>query len=341
MSSTENIIKNTSPKLGKSNFAEYKKLVIGGVLVAVAFCIGFFGAYPLYANFEKTNGQIEVENKKLTDLDLRLSQLDKIKKIAETVNSTTVTSLQSVPEEDEIPVVMAMVQEITKNSGVKIASFSYSGMNTVGPSATTPATPSTTAVAPANSASVKPTAAKPDYNAFSLTLTAKGTFSDVKRFITNLENSRRILNVKTFSYSVTREETEIVGTTLSLQVNIESYFKKFDQITTNVNLDQYATLITKLNDLKYTEIDLTNPNVGKIDPFKSNSPTPTTSPNGSNTTNTTNGEGFFNGTNDSDTNINVVEIEGTGQTVQEEAPVEADPGDTTKLLQDLLQKEGL
>ena len=51
MSSTENIIKNTSPKLGKSNFAEYKKLVIGGVLVAIAFVLGFC-AYPLYANLK-------------------------------------------------------------------------------------------------------------------------------------------------------------------------------------------------------------------------------------------------------------------------------------------------
>ena len=330
------------------NLRDYKKLALGVLFITVAFLITLFSAYPFYTNYQNNKKLIEAEKVKLQQLDLRLAQLDKIKKIATTINSSTNVALQAVPEVSEIPVVMNMVQEIAKRSGVKINTFSYAGMgNTVNvPIANSlPQDPTTTTSNDINDQTNSATSPKNDYNNFSMQLTVAGSFDDIKRLIINLEESRRILDVKSFNYSVNTNETEIIGNTITLKVNLLSYFKLFTPLAVDINLEQYAPLLKKLNELKYTEIDLSNSTVGKIDPFNSQNNSDslvTPTPNQFVEINNANPGTFFN--NDA-TNIpiDIIELEGTGstQTNQQEEPIEAEEGDTTKLLQDLLKQEGL
>ena len=344
---------NSGPEIKKStNISEYKKAGFALFLIAGAVALVIIVAYPLYNNYQTNTTLIEQEKAKITELDTRLSQLDKIKRIAGSIESTGNLTKQAVSVEDEIPVVMAMVQEIAKKSGVKISDFSYAGMESSKPqaAATTTSGISDPKAQPTGSVlnnSQTPTTPvanpKIDYDIFKMQLAVKGKFSDLKQLVLNLENYRRVLDIQSFTYGVQTGDTEVVGDTLLLKVTLASYFKDFKTISTNVDLEQYNTLIKKLESLTYTEIDLSNPNIGKIDPFSSIS-TPVPTPSGTPAPGVNNVEpsSFYNNKSNSN-EVNVIELEGTGKTVTTtpEPDVEAAPGDTTKLLQDLMKQEGL
>ena len=333
-----------------SNITKYKKAGIALLLLGAAISLIIIVAYPLYNNYQSNNTFIEQEKAKVLDLDVRLSQLDKIKRIAGTIETVGNLAKQGVPSDEEIPVVMAMVQEIAKKSGVKISDFSYAGMENTASINNTDSNDDTSNPDNQPSASVSNTTAASSatssnnsaltYDTFKMQLSVKGKFSDIKQLVINLENSRRLLDIQSFTYGVQTSESQLVGDTILLKLTLASYFKDFKTISTNVDLDKYNTLIKKLEDLSYTEIDLSNPNVGKIDPFSSTStPIPSGTPNaGINNVDTLN---FYN--NSSNGEVNVIELEGTGKTVTPtpENDTEAEPKDTTKLLQDLMKQEGL
>lgn len=328
----------------KYQIKEYLQLIVSILILVACLLVFLFVIRPTYAKYQATKSDIEVQLGEESLLDTKLTELQKAKELQSSIDENIRLTDQAVSDDSEIPTVMAMAQQIALNSGVKVSSFTYVGLSNsdyvVAPTTTTSAIPSSAPV------EAKPTGLDVSldsevFDAFNLSIAVTGKVSNLTSFVKNIEDSRRLLDISGFSYSVEKESAEITSDFYTLKVQLTSYYKSFENAPPRVALDQYTETISGLKKMKYTEIDLTNSRIGKDDPFKTNeNNTGTSSPN----LNSTNGENFFNnnsagtslqnsGSNSgNDVGINIVEPE---------QDKEASEGDVQKILLDFMKQEGL
>lgn len=319
---------------GTGFMAKHKGILFSILLILISAGLVLLVAKPTYANYVKGKDVLAKKQQELADLDLRVSQLKKIERLVATIEHNTKLTTQAVPEKDEIPVVMAMVQKISANSGVKISSFSYAGLTNFS---------KPTAGVSQTKVSKKETS---DFDAFRLNIALTGKYDNLKKFLENIEDSRRILTVSNFSYSLEKTTTEVLGDNYTLKVLLTSYYKDFDPVASEIDLDKYASVVQVLEQLDYTSVDLNDTNLGKIDPFSSGNGEET-----NNNTNTQNKVGVNSvettsdfvqgGTSTGNTTTQDLSTQSTGSTGNNSQDIEAEKGDVPKMLQDLLLKEGV
>lgn len=319
---------------GTGFIAKNKGLIFSIILILVSVGLVLLVAKPTYADYKEGKVVLASKQKELSDLDLRVSQLKKVERLVATIEHNTDLSTQAVSEKDEIPVVMAMVQKIAGNSGVKIASFSYSGL-------TTSASPSA-GVSQASS-SEKSTA---DFDAFRLNIAITGKYDNLKKFLENVEKSRRVLTVSNFSYSIEKTTTEVLGDNYTLKILLTSYYKDFNPVASEIDLDKYAPVVQVLEQLNYTTVDLNDTNLGKIDPFSSGNEEDTGGEAQGSQDIEVNPIETVSGFGDGGTstgNTTTQDSTGTSTTTSTDSSqdVEAQEGDVTKILQELLKQEGV
>ena len=319
---------------GTGFIAKNKGLLFSALLILISIGLVLLVAKPTYANYVEGKDVLAAKQQELADLDLRVSQLKKVERLVATIEHNTDLTTQAVSEKDEIPVVMAMVQKISANSGVKISSFSYAGLtNSSKPTAGVSQT----------KVSQKSTS---DFDAFRLNIALTGKYDNLKKFLENIEDSRRILTVSNFSYSIEKTTTEVLGDNYTLKVLLTSYYKDFDPVASEIELDKYASVVQVLEQLDYTSVDLNDTNLGKIDPFsrgnKGDSKNNTNNQNKVevNSVETTSGFGQS-GTSTGNTTTQDSGTQSTGSSDSSSQDVEAKDGDVSKILHDMLLKEGV
>jgi|GEM_PF-6484289 len=319
---------------GTGFIAKNKGLLFSALLILISIGLVLLVAKPTYANYVEGKDVLAAKQQELADLDLRVSQLKKVERLVATIEHNTDLTTQAVSEKDEIPVVMAMVQKISANSGVKISSFSYAGL--------TNSSKPTTGVSQTK-VSQKSTS---DFDAFRLNIALTGKYDNLKKFLENIEDSRRILTVSNFSYSIEKTTTEVLGDNYTLKVLLTSYYKDFDPVASEIELDKYASVVQVLEQLDYTSVDLNDTNLGKIDPFsrgnKGDSKNNTNNQNKVevNSVETTSGFGQS-GTSTGNTTTQDSGTQSTGSSDSSSQDVEAKDGDVSKILHDMLLKEGV
>ena len=273
--------------------------------------------------------EIELKVEQISVLDKKLAQLEKVKQLADTIEKHNLLTEQAIASKDDIPVVMTMIQLIAENSGVAIESFSYSGMSR---------TVSTTkASSTSTSAPTPPGVGDSDNDAFKMNISVKGKFDDVLKFIQNLEDYRRLIDVSSFSYSAEQRVTEDSRLTdgISLRVLLTSFFKDFSTTAAStIDIDKHLALIQKLESMNYEAVDLSDVTIGKDNPFSPFEDTNAESETG------VEEEGAGAETDTTDTGqepgVNTLDTNDSSST-----DVEANPGDVNEVLQEVLQQEGV
>ncbi|HHH14235.1 MAG TPA: hypothetical protein ENJ78_00825 [candidate division WWE3 bacterium] len=336
---------NHAPK-AMSQLAAYAELLIGiGVLLVVVF-FSYFATYGFYQKHQKNKELIQIEKQKVEKLNKRIAQLEKAKNLASSIKENELLTLEAVPEEDDIPIVMSMIQELAKSAAVKISSLSYAGLEDSGYY-------KAPAPQPAKSNNTSKKAKEPvenveeQFDSFKLSILVSGRFEDALKFIRYLENSRRLIDTLNFSYDLKKDNDLKKAKTnrdvLSIKLLVRSYYKDFSNAaSSDINLDKYTPLINTLENMDYLEIDTSNIVVGKNNPFKQGSSSPTSN----NSSEGNNGSSFFE-INNVETGVPTVDLgvtqgsSSSSSSSSTEEDVEAEEGDTTEILLNLLQEEGL
>ena len=316
-------------KINTTIIKSYKSLILGLLFLIVSSAVSYFISYPLYNKYLANKSEIELKVEQISVLDKKLAQLEKVKQLADTIEKHNLLTEQAIASKDDIPVVMTMIQLIAENSGVAIESFSYSGMSR---------TVSTTkASSTSTSAPTPPGVGDSDNDAFKMNISVKGKFDDVLKFIQNLEDYRRLIDVSSFSYSAEQRVTEDSRLTdgISLRVLLTSFFKDFSTTAAStIDIDKHLALIQKLESMNYEAVDLSDVTVGKDNPFSPFEDTNAESGTG------VEEEGAGAETDTTDTGqepgVNTLDTNDSSST-----DVEANPGDVNEVLQEVLQQEGV
>ena len=316
-------------KINTTIIKSYKSLILGLLFLIVSSAVSYFISYPLYNKYLANKSEIELKVEQISVLDKKLAQLEKVKQLADTIEKHNLLTEQAIASKDDIPVVMTMIQLIAENSGVAIESFSYSGMSR---------TVSTTkASSTSTSAPTPPGVGDSDNDAFKMNISVKGKFDDVLKFIQNLEDYRRLIDVSSFSYSAEQRVTEDSRLTdgISLRVLLTSFFKDFSTTAAStIDIDKHLPLIQKLESMNYEAVDLSDVTVGKDNPFSPFEDTDAESETG------VEEEGAGAETDTTDTGqepgVNTLDTNDSSST-----DVEANPGDVNEVLQEVLQQEGV
>jgi len=333
-------------KINTKSFGNYKSLVFSLFIYVIAGLVVFFGGLPLYTSFTVKSTEIDSKKAEISILDKKIAQLEKAKDLKDTIEKDSALADQAVSTTVEIPIVMTMVQNIAKDSGVSLKAFSYAGLSfsDVGKvdETTAPAAPAKTATSTASSAVVA------ENDAFNMNLSITAKFDSVQTFIKSLEKYRRLIDISNVSYSLQKNNAENVDSlvdVISIQLLLKTYYKDFSNATTPIDIEKYLNTIQTLESMDYKEVDNSTITIGKDNPFSEDT---------SNTGATTSDD-LLN-TTPADTNtvdINTLDSTNEGDSSPLPTPVssnsdedstqdvEANPDDLNTVLKDLLQQEGV
>lgn len=315
----------------KSKVVSYKSALFSGFLIIVAVLVVVFGALPLYNKSKDNDLAISSKQQELDVLVKKIAELENSRRLLGSIQENSSLLDQVVPTDDDIPVVMTMIQILANESAVKINSFNYSGL-TYSPVVSAPTT----------------TSAETGQNdAFTMNINVTGRFDSVLKFLQSLENSRRLIDVSSFGYTLNTNQAQDSNfvDAITLQVLLTSYYKSFDNPPTDLNIEKYLPVIEKLKSLEYTEVDLNDVNVGKLNPFVETDTNSNAVDGAGNDVNLNPVEPaddaeFFNGDTGNQNNETTTVGSGTTNTETTTQDVEAPEGDVNDILLQLLQQEG-
>lgn len=330
-------------------FTKYIKVIFSSFLVITGLVVSYFITYSNYNIYTDFINQIKSQEEQNALLDTRISQLDKIKRISSTIESTDILSKQAIPSEVEIPIVMSLMQKISTDSGLKLGKLTYSGSYVSNYSESSKNVNSNAQIdqnvdldlSNSSDSKLENTNEVTLEDAIKIQGSVVGNIDNLISFLRSVETSRKLLEVSNLSYGTTRESSDGSSLTFELRFVVSSFYKDFSNFSISplqIDFDKYKDLIFLLNNYKYTEIDLSSVDVGKNNPFSD-----TSSP----AINTVESSDGIDSSNNDSVDINVVEIEGTGSSSNNTSAdgsqdVEADPTtNITGTLIDILNQEGV
>ncbi len=326
-------------------FSKYLKMLISGFLVIAGISISYFITYSNYKIYNNFLNEIKLEEEKISVLDKRISQLDKIKRISSTIESTDILSRQAVPSEVEIPIVMSLIQKLATDSNLKIGKLTYSGSFYSKYDSTTPSVSTEVAGNAIAGITNDPSKEVGDAkvvkdDAIKIQGSVSGNIETFITFLKSLETSRKLLEVSNVSYGITKNSSDDKSVSVELKFVVSSFYKDFSNFFATaplqIDFDKYKDLVFKLNNYKYVEVDLSRIDVGKLDPFSN-----TKSNDSTNINSSTNKS--FSPADENSPNINVVELEGTDLIAPTNSAVDVEASPTTDVtgtLMDILKQEG-
>ncbi|NCT55375.1 hypothetical protein GW755_00860 [bacterium] len=323
----------------KYQVKEYAQLILSFLVFVGAILLFVFVIKPTFAKYQ--NNKLEITNQLSQEmlLDKKLAELQKAKELQSSIESNILLANQAVPDDSDIPTVMAMIQDVSSKSGVKVSAFSYIGLgnSVVVVETPTPAVPQdgSSGESPVNNGLESPVDSE-YFDAFNLSISVLGKFDNLKDFTKKIESSRRVLDMSGFSYSIEKENEQITSDFYTLKVQLTSYYRSFANVAPLVALDQYSGTISDLNEMVYYEVDLSNTTIGRDDPFKTNNANPSSG--------STSGSTFFGGSGSggTTTNSSAPNQENPGVNVVEPVPDQgAQTVDVQQMLKDMVAKEGL
>ncbi|USN53713.1 MAG: hypothetical protein H6760_00900 [Candidatus Nomurabacteria bacterium] len=211
---------------GKS-FTEFLIEQYRYVLVAVALILALVG-YLVFIGPELQEvrrfgtADLKDEKSKLEDRKTYLTRLQGMLDAYSTLNQNSLSELEGVlPTYEDIPDLFIIVEDLAKQSGLSLSSVSINPANLE----------SESSAAGASTTSLSQLAKSKNLKAFDISVTAiNGTsYEDFKDFITNIENSNRLFDVRSMQFTPEPRQSadrtsETSAATTPYSINLRTYY---------------------------------------------------------------------------------------------------------------------
>jgi Tfp pilus assembly protein PilO len=164
------------------------------VAATVLFVAGWFflGFKPAGTKLEEVKDQVEAKQAEVAALEARLARLQELKRNEKQLKEEAARLDKGLPKKPALPTFIRQVQAAANDAGINWLSIA-------------PSTPSAAAGTAAPAPSATGSGAAPTQvgtlRAINITLSAKGSFFDLERFVSNLERLDRAMRIDTFGLS--------------------------------------------------------------------------------------------------------------------------------------------
>ncbi len=167
--------KPTPPSNGPSRFWTELYGAIYFLTLVVFFAVAMVVLRPAIIAFRETNRRVESRITDIRDREQYLGALDRSIAAAEAMDAGTIQKInQTLPAEPKIPLLMLQIGQAATRNQLKIEALSFSQTKSAGTK----------------------TKASETANVIEVALTVHGkTYGDVKRFLSDVESSSRLLDV--------------------------------------------------------------------------------------------------------------------------------------------------
>jgi len=204
-------IKNLIKQSEKDEFSKYlayipsykqektQKFTTIFLTILASILLGVFAINPTLSTIGNLQKQIDddkfVENK----LEEKINNLSILQEKYTSIENDLPIVYSAVPKNTEMSLAIGQFQSIAKNSNIKIDAIQTFG--------------------PVDLISAPPYG---PYSSFDFEISGKGSYEDIKTFITNLDNFQRIINISNISLS---KSVDITNSDLALSIKGTAYFK--------------------------------------------------------------------------------------------------------------------
>jgi len=179
------------PDLKREKTQKYITIVL---TLVTSIVLGLFAINPTFSTIANLQKQIDDSTFVQQKLQQKINNLAVLQQKYTTIQPDLPIINDAVPATTQIPLFVAQIQAIAKNTSLTLASFQTSEVNLSGPSAG-------------------------KYSSFDFTLTANGTYQNITDFLTNITKFQRAVALKDIILS-----TENGALQLSLKGTV--FFKK-------------------------------------------------------------------------------------------------------------------
>ena len=163
------------------------------------FSLGWFfiGFKPAGSKLSEVKLQVETKRSEVAALEARLARLQELKRNAKQLREESARLDKGLPDKPAVQTFIRQVQQAANDAGINFLSIAPSTPAAASPAAApAPAAPA----APADG-SVAPAVVPAPLYTITMTMTAKGPFFNLEKFVSNLERLDRAQRIDTFSLS--------------------------------------------------------------------------------------------------------------------------------------------
>lgn len=208
-------------------------------LIAVVLSLGLLGLYiyPSLTAIPLLNKELDDRTNLSQQLASKVTKLNSLIDFKQNVDESTVLVSKALSEEPLVPQLLTQIDQIANESGLAITRMSYA-LNDTG--------------------EVDP--AIGNYQVVAVNLSVSGNYNQIVTFLTNLENSSRVINVATVRFTVD-DETGAIDTNLVLispYVSVSAQANTDEPITFDVTAEDFQKTMERLRALRHYEISVEN-----------------------------------------------------------------------------------
>ena len=165
-------------------------LIIIFAMVATVLAVGFFLAWPKYQQIQQLKEEISMKEEELNSKTDYYSQIKKINSRLEEYQDSLSQVEQAISKSYSLPATFDYLQKVSGESGLILEDLSLESLNAQG-----------------------------ILKEINLNLRVSGAYSSFKNFLSALENSARLFNIKNISFS----SSEKTGQPFSFNLTIATY----------------------------------------------------------------------------------------------------------------------
>ena len=218
-------------------------LFLATVLILVLF------TYPKIKEIKTRRDDLEKLKIKSGLLDAKLKVLGDLNDFKDVLEADLKLVNGALPSDAEVPLLLTEVQTIATESGLEISNLSYSS-------------------------SLRNPKAQTDV--VNVQLTAGGSFTEIRTFLTSVEIAARIIDISTLRFSSVKgaessslnsSEVEATLGLISPFLFVESKAVTEDPITLDIKNPDFIAFINRLKEFRVYENIVDTSNIGKDNPF--------------------------------------------------------------------------
>lgn len=206
-------------------------------LIAVVLSLGLLGLYiyPSLTDIPLLNSELKERTELSQQLVAKVEKLNSLLDFKQNVDDSSSLVSRALSEEPLVPQLLTQVDQIARESGLAITRMSYA-LNDTGE-----ADPSVG-----------------NYQVVAVNLSVAGNYNQVVTFLTNLENSSRVINISTVRFTVDEDEGTI-DTNLVLispYVSVSAQANTDEPITFDITAPEFQQLMDRLKNMRHYDINV-------------------------------------------------------------------------------------
>ncbi len=208
-------------------------------LVALVLSLGLLGLYiyPSLSDIPLLNSELKDRADLSQQLVNKVEKLNNLLDFKQNVDDSNVLVSKALSNEPLVPQLLTQIDQIARESGLAITRMSYA-LNDTG--------------------EVDPKIG--NYQVVAVNISVAGNYNQVVTFLTNLEDSSRVINVATVRFTVD-EELGTVDTNMVLispYVEVSAQANTDEPITFDITADDFQQMMERLKNLRHYDITVEN-----------------------------------------------------------------------------------